>query len=221
MKNIPTYEEFLNEANSFKITDFPVDAIVHFKDGEAWKVIKPSGMSGLFNRRRSADEITIKPYNDLAKKKNVSLPIDATLDFLNKNVTKIDESLCESLNEGKSLRAMVLSVGVINMTTGATIFGWSIFENKGMYAYLTSGSYLLLATKDSFAKGDEVELIGNDTNRRLGKKHTIIDMSEATKDDLLKMLKSHDYDYYPLRAFKARPANNRKLITSYSVKGIE
>jgi hypothetical protein len=222
MKNIPTFENFLNEANSFKVTDFPVDAIVHFKDGEAWKVVKPSGMSGLFNRRRSADEITIKPDNDLAKKKNVSLPINVDLNYLNANVTKIDESLCESsLNEGKSLRAMVLSVGVINMTTGATMFGWSIFENKGMYAFLTSGSYLLLATKDSFKKGDEVELIGNDTNRRLGKKHTIVDMSEATKDDLLKMLKSHDYDYYPLRAFKARPANNRKLITSYSVKGIE
>lgn len=91
MKNIPTFENFLNEAKSFKITDFPVDAIVHFKDGEAWKVIKPSGMSGLFNRRRSADEITIKPYNDLAKKKNVSLPINATLDFLNRELDKIEK----------------------------------------------------------------------------------------------------------------------------------
>lgn len=91
MKHIPTFEDFLNEASSFKITDFPVDAIIHFKDRETWQVVKPSGMSGLFNRRRSADEITIKPYNDLAKKKNVSLAINVDLNYLNANVTKIEK----------------------------------------------------------------------------------------------------------------------------------
>jgi hypothetical protein len=91
MKNIPTYDEFLNEANSFSILDFPVDAIIHFKDKEAWQVVKPRGMSGLFNRRRSLDEITIKPYNDLAKKKNVSLAIDVDLNYLNANVTKVEK----------------------------------------------------------------------------------------------------------------------------------
>jgi hypothetical protein len=90
MKNIPTFENFLNESKSFSIIDFPVDSIIHFKDGESWKVVKPSGMSGLFNRRRSLDEITIKPYNDLAKKKNVSLTINVDLNYLNANVTKIE-----------------------------------------------------------------------------------------------------------------------------------
>jgi hypothetical protein len=221
MKNIPNFEDFLNES-SYNVKDFPENALITFKDKEVWKVVKPSGMSGLFNRRRSADEITIKPYNDLAKDKNVSLSIDVDLKYLNANVTKIDESLCESsINEGRSLKAMVISVGVVNMTTGATIFGWSIFENSGMYAFLTSGDYLLLGAKDSFEIGDEVELIGNDSNRRLGKKHKIVDASEATKEVLLKMLKSHNFDYSPIRAFRARPAGNKKLQTSYSVKGIQ
>ena len=116
------------------------------------------------------------------------------------------------------LKASVLSVGIINMTNGKTAHGWSIFD-KPMYAFLTSGGYLLLAAKDSFKIGDEVELIGNDTNRRLGKSHKIVDASETDKDILLKMLKSNGFDYYPLRAFKSRPPGNKKLQTSYSVKG--
>jgi hypothetical protein len=33
------------------------------------------------------------------------------------------------------------------------------------------------------------------------------------------MLKNNGYDYYPLKAFTARAKGNRKLKTSYSVKG--
>jgi hypothetical protein len=65
----------------------------------------------------------------------------------------------------------------------------------------------------------DVELIGNDTGRRLSKNHTVVGESPTDKDELLKFLKSHNFDYYPLRSFKARPAGNKKLQTSYSVKG--
>ena len=81
--------------------------------------------------------------------------------------------------------------------------------------YTQNGSLIPMSVK----VGDEVELIGNDTNRRLGKSHKIVDVSETDKDILLKMLKSNGFDYYPLRAFKSRPAGNKKLQTSYSVKG--
>ena len=127
----------------------------------------------------------------------------------------------ESVLTENQLTASVISVGIINMTNGKTAHGWSIYENKGLYAFLTSGNYLLLATKDSFKVGDEVELIGNDSGRRLSKKHKIVDVSKCIKDELLKMLKSNGFDYSPLRAFKARPAGNKKLQTSFSVKGIQ
>lgn len=132
-----------------------------------------------------------------------------------------DGDLKESRLTENQLTASVISVGIINMTNGKTAHGWSIYENKGLYAFLTSGNYLLLATKDSFKVGDEVELIGNDSGRRLSKKHKIVDISECIKDELLKMLKSNGFDYSPLRAFKARPAGNKKLQTSFSVKGIQ
>ena len=118
-------------------------------------------------------------------------------------------------------KVSVLSVGVVNMTTGKTMYDWSIYENEGLYAFLTSGSYLLFGREDSLQLCDTVDLIGNDSNRRLGKQHFIVAISKATSGDLLKMLKDNNYDYYPIKAFKARAKNNRKLITSYSIKGVQ
>lgn len=99
MKHIPTFEQFINESKSnYKIEDFPVNTVIHFKDGEAWKVVK-TGMKGQHGGTQW-DEISAKPYNDLAKKKNVSLAIDFSLEYLNSNVVKLDESLNEdTLNE--------------------------------------------------------------------------------------------------------------------------
>ena len=134
----------------------------------------------------------------------------------------IREQVKAVLKEGivteSQLKASVLSVGIINMTNGKTAHGWSIFDSK-LTAYLTSGSYLLLAAPGTFKVNDSVELIGNDTGRRLSKNHTIVGESPTDKDELLKFLKSHNFDYYPLRSFKARPPGNKKLQTSYSVKG--
>jgi hypothetical protein len=76
--------------NNFKITDFPEDSKILFNDGEEWIVVK-KGMRGTGSHRKS-DEITIKPFNKLAKDKNVSLAIDVNLDYLNANVKKINES---------------------------------------------------------------------------------------------------------------------------------
>jgi hypothetical protein len=88
MTHIPTFEEFLNEGNSnWKIEDFPMGAIIEFKDGEDWIVVKP-GMRHPSDRRK-ADEITAKPHNDLARKRNVSMGSDFGLEYLNKNVKNI------------------------------------------------------------------------------------------------------------------------------------
>lgn len=125
----------------------------------------------------------------------------------------------------KTIRVMkkvfVLSVGIVNMTTGKTMYDWSIYENPGTYAFLTTGGYLLFGVENSLQIGDNVDLIGNDSNRRLSKKHQIVAISKATQEDLLKMLKENDYDYYPIKAFRKRASSNRKLSTSYSIKGIQ
>lgn len=85
----------INESkNKFKIEDFVEGSKVLFNDGEEWIVVK-KGMRGSGSWKKS-DEITIKPFNKLAKDKNVSLAIDVNLDYLNTNV----KSVIESVNEG-------------------------------------------------------------------------------------------------------------------------
>jgi hypothetical protein len=89
----------INESkNKFKITDFPEGSKILFNDSEEWIVVK-KGMRGSGSWRNS-DEITIKPFNKLAKDKNVSLPIDVNLEFLNANVKEINES---EINESNNI----------------------------------------------------------------------------------------------------------------------
>ena len=90
MKHIPSFEEFLNESSHYEIDDFQIGDILHMKDGEAWKVVK-AGMRGSGNRKAS-DEITVYPYNKLAKDRNVKMSIDLSIKYLNDNVTKIEKS---------------------------------------------------------------------------------------------------------------------------------
>ena len=96
MKNLGLFKQ-ITESKKYQIKDFPIDSLVTFKDGETWKVIKAGMRSS--NDRVKSDEITIKPFDEVAKRKNVSLPIDVNLDYLNANVTKIvNES---EVNEAK------------------------------------------------------------------------------------------------------------------------
>lgn len=77
--------------NNFKTTDFPEGSKILFNDGEEWIVVKP-GLRGSSNRLRS-DEISAKPFNKLAKDRNISLSVDFSLNYLNDNVKKISESV--------------------------------------------------------------------------------------------------------------------------------
>jgi len=100
LKNwLPSIKESINEQEYAKpsISDYKVGDILKFKDGEEWLVVKP-GMRGSSNRRNS-DEITIKPYNKLAKDRNVSLAIDATISYLNDVVDKIIKKSADNVNE--------------------------------------------------------------------------------------------------------------------------
>ena len=117
-------------------------------------------------------------------------------------------------------QAQVLSIGVLNINSGKTCYDWSIYETWGekTQAFLSNRGSLLFASPGTFSIGEEVELRGNDSQRRL---HDckIVDESPCTKEELLIMLKRNRYDYYPIKAFRSRADNNRKLGTSYSVKG--
>jgi hypothetical protein len=113
----------------------------------------------------------------------------------------------------------VISVGVVNIPTGKTQYDWSIYENKGLFAYLTDGGHLLFGAEGSLKIGDEYDLIGNDSGRRLSKTGSIVSICSCeNKDEFIQWLKSFRYDYSPIRAFKSRSVSNRKLTTSYVLK---
>ena len=121
------------------------------------------------------------------------------------------------------IKAHVLSVGIINILSGKTMYDWGIYDegwkDRGE-AYLTGDSSLILGAPGSLEIGDKVTLVGNDSGRKL-KHSSILDKCITNQEEMLKMLEKHDYNYRPIRAFRARPKNNRKLITSYSLKGVE
>jgi hypothetical protein len=112
----------------------------------------------------------------------------------------------------------VLSIGIVNILTGKTMYDWSIYDHVGGHVptvSLTRNGSLLYGGGGEI--GADIELRGNDSQRLLGKDQ-IVDNCPSTKDEVLAMLKKHGYDYYPIKAFRKRAGGNRKLKTSYSVK---
>lgn len=115
-------------------------------------------------------------------------------------------------------KVSVLTIGVVKPDSGITEHGWSMYES-GAYVTL-AGSFLLYhANANDFVDGEDVELISNDTARKL-KTAVIRDQSAATRDAVLQMLLKNGYDYYPAKAFKKKRFSS-KLTSSYSVKGIQ
>lgn len=139
--------------------------------------------------------------------------------------TKLNESFLTEAKKPKDKQdftAMVLSVGNVSPATGKTMYDWGIYDNgwgKGMTAYLATGGFLIFDAQQSFEKGDTIALRGNDSNRLL-KTTSIDDFCECTRDEVIAMCKNAGYDYTPVRAFKKRAGGNRKLTTSYSIKGV-
>ena len=149
--------------------------------------------------------------------------IKAFHELLTQTIDKFQNDLQERLNSFKTqLKAYVIPIGVVNIPSGATMYDWSIYEYPSSYVFLSDamGGHLLYASQDTFKVGDTVRLYGNDNNRDLGKTGNILDMSPCVKEDVIKMLLKHDYDYRSARAFQAK-SSKRKLSTSYSVKGTE
>jgi hypothetical protein len=58
---------------------YKVDDIIHFKDGEDWKVMKV---------KDKVNKLVIKPHNEKAKENNTSLEIDIDMDYVNKNLNE-------------------------------------------------------------------------------------------------------------------------------------
>ena len=113
----------------------------------------------------------------------------------------------------------VMSVGVINIQSGKTSDGWSIYENKGLEAYLTNGGFLLLGAEGSLKIGDVYDLVSDQTRRSLSKRGRVLDNKSCeNRDEFISWLKSHNYDYTPIKAFRKRAEGSKKLLTSYVLK---
>jgi len=80
------FYEGLEEAEE-SISEYKVGDILKFKDGEEWKVMKVKDNVG---------KLVIKPYNEKAKKGNVSLEIDIDLDYLKKNLKEAEEEVTDT-----------------------------------------------------------------------------------------------------------------------------
>lgn len=124
------------------------------------------------------------------------------------------------LQESQEKRTMpVIAIGVVNITTGKTAHDWSIYENPGLWASLTSGGYLIFGGGGGEKTGSTYELIANDSRRNLNKRGEIISSHSCEdKESFIQWLKSFGYDYTPIRAYTKRPAGNKKLSTSYVLK---
>ena len=82
MKNLTTFNEFLNENYvEYSVNDFPIGAKVSMND-EVWLVVKPG------NRN---EKIFMAPFNRAAKDRYISIAIEFDLNWLNGNITKIDK----------------------------------------------------------------------------------------------------------------------------------
>jgi len=88
MKNLHTFEEFLNEAvNNYKVSDFPIGAKVTILNSigldEIWLVVRPI--------RTGGEKIVMAPFNRIAKDRYISMAIEFDLNWLNVNVNKIEK----------------------------------------------------------------------------------------------------------------------------------
>jgi hypothetical protein len=118
------------------------------------------------------------------------------------------------------LKANVISIGSVNIQSGNTSYGWSIYDSKGSEVYLINNR-LLYAAKGTFKIGDVVTAYDNDSGRLLDLVNSkIVAIAPAEKDAVVKMLSKNGYDYSVAKAFKKK-ASSKKLNTSYSVKGVE
>lgn len=115
----------------------------------------------------------------------------------------------------------VICIGVIHIPTGKTHFDWSIYDSPAdSEVALTKNNRLLYG--HGLQPGDRVSLVDNDSNRKVSgcTDIEIVAVAKAKKDDTLKMLKENGYDYYTGRPFQKK-ASSRKLMSSYSIKGLE
>ena len=115
-------------------------------------------------------------------------------------------------------KVMVIAIGVVQPESGKTGHGWNMYENGEATVTLANGFLLYHARPSDFTIGEDIELRGNDSGRKL-KLARVVDQSPVDRDSVLEMLLRNGYDYYPARAFKKKRFS-RKLSTSYSVKGI-
>ena len=127
-----------------------------------------------------------------------------------------------SKEQNKRLKVYALSIGVVTISNGKTMYDWSIYDHPDAEIYLIDW-YFLYGAPGSLKIGDKVQVILNDTKhpKPLRGKTEVVDIAKCNKEDVLTMLKRNGYDYYPVKPFQKVNLSRRKLLTSYAIKGIE
>ena len=126
-----------------------------------------------------------------------------------------------TIQSTRKLKAAVISIGQVKMTTGATMHGWSIYKGDSdplAEIALTTQGRLLYSAPGTFKIGDDLQLRDSDSNR-LKAEVVVVDICTNEKETILEMLYKHEYDYYKKGAFK-KLRWSRKLVTSFAVKGV-
>jgi hypothetical protein len=80
----------LKEASKYTIDDFSIGTIITFKNKEEFIVVKKGKIVSSGNFYKS-NEVLIKPYNKLAKDRNISLATPMSIEQLNQEQIKISK----------------------------------------------------------------------------------------------------------------------------------
>lgn len=106
-KGFPLEDSSDSAAKKKEAKDYKAGDIIKFKDGEEWIVMKPSSVRRNEDRLKP-DELYVKPYNKLAKDRNVSVGVDLSMSYINAHLANNgDEKSSESDDQSSFEDAVV------------------------------------------------------------------------------------------------------------------
>jgi hypothetical protein len=177
----------VNEAkkNNFSKKDFPIKALVHMEDGVFIVSKGPNGFG--FGDEKS--QIFLKPFDTRAKSKRSAAAASYTIDVLNKNVTKIEESTYEgtedSVNEAtkNNFKNTDFPIGALVHTQEDGVF--IVSKGPNNFGFKDEKGKIWLKPHDNVAK-KHYKGVGEYTIDILNKKVTKIEESthEGNEDSL-------------------------------------
>jgi hypothetical protein len=117
--------ENVKETPSLDLSKWKIGDKVEFSNGEIWKVAKPG-------YKKSSDSIFLAPFNDIAKKGHISLPIEFTADELTNPMKEsgVNEASVQIAGHGKPSGAQVLATVIVDHLIARDFFKPGIDKMK-------------------------------------------------------------------------------------------